>query len=82
MAARKNVLKVFVIIILAVFLLSTGLISVLYLGWNKNAPWTGDIASWDVIPTILSWDTRVQVIDTAIQTWTDLTGIDLSWAIK
>ncbi|EKD24833.1 MAG: hypothetical protein ACD_80C00147G0007 [uncultured bacterium (gcode 4)] len=81
MAARKSLLKVFVIIILAVFLLSTGLISVLYLGGATNTPWTGDISSWDAIPTVLSWDIRVPV-DTTIQTWTDLTGTDLSWAIK
>lgn len=32
MTSRKKILKVFIIIILAVFLLSTGLMSLLYLG--------------------------------------------------
>ena len=45
MTARKKVLKFLIIIILAIFLLSTGLISVLYLGGSKNISGTGDIAS-------------------------------------
>jgi flagellar basal body-associated protein FliL len=32
MTAKKKLLKIFIIIVLAIFLLSTGLISVLYLG--------------------------------------------------
>lgn len=49
MSAKKSVLKVFIIIILGVFLLSTWLISVLYLWGNKNTPtWTWDVISWVV----------------------------------
>jgi hypothetical protein len=44
MATRKKVLKVLIIIILAIFLLSTGLISVMYLGGNTTTG-TGDISS-------------------------------------
>lgn len=54
MSARKSVLKVFIIIILAVFLLSTGLISVLYLGGSSNSNWTGDVLSWDVVESGIS----------------------------
>ncbi|MCX6824726.1 MAG: hypothetical protein NTY80_00740 [candidate division SR1 bacterium] len=50
MTTQKKLLKVFIIIILAIFLLSTGLISVLYLGGSKNAtPSTGDVVSGDVV---------------------------------
>ena len=37
MTARRKVLKLFIIVILAVFLVSTGLISVMYLGNKKNS---------------------------------------------
>jgi len=65
MSARKSVLKVFIIIILAVFLLSTGLISVLYLWGKGDSTWTGDTLSWD----ITSW--------TIVDSWiSDTTSLD------
>jgi len=52
MSSKKTVLKVFIIIILAVFLLSTALVSVMYLTGNKNAvSETGDVASEGIIAT-------------------------------
>ena len=51
MAAKKKVLKVFIILILAVFLLSTGLVSLLYLG-GKNSAGTGEVLSGVVETTV------------------------------
>ena len=49
MSSKKTVLKVFIIIILAVFLLSTALVSVMYLSGNKNATnGTGDVLTGDI----------------------------------
>lgn len=74
MAAKKKILKLFIIIILAVFLLSTWLISVLYLGGSKNTIGTGDALSWD----LLSWNTDVQSWN--IATWTVDTKNIATWA--
>lgn len=50
MSAKKSLLKIFIIVILGVFLLSTWLISVLYLWGNKNAAnQTWDVISWALI---------------------------------
>ena len=43
MSAKKKALKFLIIIILAIFLLSTGLISVLYLGGKGNSNGTGEV---------------------------------------
>ncbi len=43
MASNKKVLKLIIFVVLFIFLLSTGLISVLYLGWNKNVLETEDM---------------------------------------
>jgi hypothetical protein len=46
MTTQKKVLKVLIIIILLIFLLSTGLVSVMYLAGGKAATnGTGDIVS-------------------------------------
>ncbi|HMS91324.1 MAG TPA: hypothetical protein PKC87_03835 [Candidatus Absconditabacterales bacterium] len=63
MTAKKKLLKVFIIIILAIFLLSTGLISVLYLG--GNTPGTGDVLSGDIIVETGTIDT--EIIETGTQ---------------
>lgn len=44
MASSKNVLKIIIIVVLLVFLLSTALVSVMYLTGNKNAA----NETWDV----------------------------------
>ena len=64
MTTRKKVLKFFIVLILAVFLLSTGLISVLYLGGAKNTSWTWDVLSWDA-----SLQTGIDVT-WSVATWT------------
>ena len=48
MGARRKILKFFIIIILAVFLLATGLTSVMYLAGNKNV---AEVDSWAVADT-------------------------------
>ncbi|MFA6256362.1 MAG: hypothetical protein WC606_04210 [Candidatus Absconditabacterales bacterium] len=58
MSAQKKLLKFFIIIILAVFLLSTGLISVLYLGGKNTTNGTGDVLSGDIIDSeVITGDT-------------------------
>ena len=52
MASSKKVLKLSIIIVLFIFLLSTALVSVMYLTGNKNAAnGTGDVAAEQVIST-------------------------------
>ena len=58
MAAQKKVLKVFIILILAIFLLSTGLISVLYLG-GKGTDGTGEVLSGAVETPVVTDTTSV-----------------------
>ncbi len=92
MTARKKVLKFLIIVILAIFLLSTGLISVLYLGWTKNTTWTGDVLSWTTLSwntsstwTIDSWVIATKAVDTWISTiktvniWTVSPLIATTW---
>jgi len=43
MASSKKILKISIIVVLLIFLLSTGLISILYLGGNKNVPEAEDM---------------------------------------
>jgi len=43
MASNRKVLKLIIFVVLLVFLLSTGLISILYLGGNKNVPEAEDM---------------------------------------
>lgn len=61
MTTQRKVLKFFIIIILAVFLLATGLTSVMYLAGNKNS---ADTTSW---ADSLSW-TDIVVETPAIDT--------------
>lgn len=53
MASNKKVLKLSIIIVLFVFLLSTALVSVMYLTGNKNVPTeetlTGDVVTGENI---------------------------------
>ena len=53
MASNKKVLKLSIIIVLFVFLLSTALVSVMYLTGNKNVPTeetlTGDVVNGENI---------------------------------
>ncbi len=53
MATRKTFLKALIIIILAIFLLSTGLMSVLYLSNKAPANGTGDIVDSGAVA--VSW---------------------------
>ena len=58
MNSQKRILKVFIIFILAVFLLSTGLVSVMYLADSKSAgSQTGENLSGTVTTTgvVASW---------------------------
>ena len=86
MTGRKKVLKFFIIIILAIFLLSTGLISVLYLGWSKGTSWTGDVLSWDIV--LQTWNTTTWIVDTkpvdtkTVDTWTVTTKIVDVWTVS
>ncbi len=57
MSAKKSVLKIFIIIILAVFLLSTWLISVLYLWGNKNTANQDWSLSWAVTESWITDET-------------------------
>jgi flagellar basal body-associated protein FliL len=43
MASGKKILKISIIVVLLIFLLSTGLISVLYLGGTKNVAETEEV---------------------------------------
>lgn len=78
MTAKKKLLKIFIIIILAIFLLSTGLISVLYLGGNTT--WTGDILSWDIV--VETWTLDAEIIETWIEEdWLIDTEIVPLWTV-
>lgn len=88
MTARKKVLKFFIIIILAVFLLSTGLISVLYLGGNTSVSWTWDVLSWDVVAQtwmVATWIIEKKIVDTwiseikTVEIWTVSPIIVSTW---
>lgn len=60
MASSKKILKLSIIIVLAIFLLSTALVSVMYLTGPKNVnPETGDIITGENI----------------ISTWVDSMGL-------
>lgn len=51
MASQKKIMKVFIFIILAVFLLSSWLVSVMYfVDMNKNSSenLSGDIITWEI----------------------------------
>jgi hypothetical protein len=58
MTTQRKVLKLFIIVILAVFLLATGLTSVMYLAGNNNS---ADTTSW---ADSLSW-VEIPVVETA-----------------
>ncbi len=64
MSAKKKALKFLIIIILAIFLLSTGLISVLYLGGKGNSNGTGEVLLWDAIESGIDVSTGSETIDT------------------
>lgn len=73
MTTKKKLLNALIIFILAVFLLSTALISVLYLGGNNT--WTDENLSWDTTletwtldtPWVEQWLTEVEIVPI----WTD-----------
>lgn len=73
MTAKKKVLKFFIVFILAVFLLSTGLISVLYLGGANNTSGTWDVLSWDT-----TTQTGIEITWTVVDAWVD-TWILTTW---
>lgn len=60
MASQKRIMKVFIFIILAIFLLSSGLVSVMYfVDMSKNAP-TDSVSGEDITQELPNED---EVID-------------------
>ncbi len=75
MTTQRKILKLFIIIILAVFLLATWLTSVMYLAGNKNS---ADTTSW---ADSLSW-TKTVVETVAVDTGKALPSITKQEAQK
>lgn len=68
MDRQKKVMKVLIIIIFLVFILSTWLVTVMYLTDPNQA------IDWELTGSNLTW--------TTIQTWLNLTWTNMSWTIN
>lgn len=65
MTTQRKILKGLIIIILAIFLLSTWLVSVMYLA-NKNTTGTWSLETW---VDLQSWTIVETGLDTTVDTW-------------